>query len=253
MTTIPHASTRTFAVALVASLLVVSAAAPLAAAAGGTSVSVALADRVDVGETTTIQVVVDSADGGVGAAELRVAVADASVAEITGVTVRGSGATETDLADDGSSVDVEYAFRDTADTGSVVIAEVTLRGTERGTTDVTIAPAEGNDAVLVFDENGSGYAVTSLNGASLTVGDGSGNPFPDGVPGVADRPPTDSDGDGTFENVNGDGTFDFIDVIDLLFADWDAINRDGAGRAALDFDDSGTVDFLDAVALLFEL
>jgi hypothetical protein len=166
-------------------LAAIGGVAGITSAAGTTDLMVSFTDgdeTVAPGETTTARIVVDSADGGVGAAEFRVAVADASVAEITGVTVRGSGATETDLADDGSSVDVEYAFRDTADTGSVVIAEVTLRGTERGTTDVTIAPAEGNDAVLVFDENGSGYDVSDTNAAELSVasdGDGNGPPTAD--------------------------------------------------------------------------
>ncbi|MDS0279519.1 dockerin type I domain-containing protein [Halomicroarcula sp. S1AR25-4] len=165
-------------VTAVALLVVVSAAAPLAAAAGGTTVSLVPADTsVDVGQTTTFEVVVDSADGGVGAAEFSVAVDDPSVAEITDVTVLGSGATNTDIAADGSSVDVEYAFRDTADTGSVTIAEVTVQGVSDGSTGVSLAPASGNDDVLVFDEGGTGYDVTGTNDATLdVVGD---QPAPD--------------------------------------------------------------------------
>jgi hypothetical protein len=163
---------RALAVAVVASLVVLSAFAPLAAAAGGTTVSVVPADdRIETGETTTIQVVVDSADGGAGAAEFRVAVDDANTVRIVDVTVAGSGQVKETTADDGSWIDVEYAFADTADTGSVVVAEVTVEGVSAGTTGVTLEPAEGNDATVVYDENGHGYDVTGTNGVRLTVGD----------------------------------------------------------------------------------
>ena len=172
-------SWRRLVVAVVALSLVFPAAASPAAAAGSTSVSIAPADAsVDVGENTTFEVVVDSAQGGVGAAEIGVAV-DGSVAEITDVEVVGAGATETTIADDGSSVDIEYAFRDTADTGSVAVAEVTVRGVGDGSTGVTLESAAGNDAVLVFDEGGTGYDVTGTNGATLSVAGDDPEPSPE--------------------------------------------------------------------------
>jgi hypothetical protein len=60
------------------------------------------------------------------------------------------------------------------------------------------------------------------------------------------------DTDGDCEDVDGNGRFEFLDVVALLFADFGAINADPAGDA-LDIDGSGKVDFLDVVALLFEL
>jgi len=60
------------------------------------------------------------------------------------------------------------------------------------------------------------------------------------------------DADADCEDVDGDGKFEFLDVVALLFADFGAINADPAGDA-LDIDGSGKVDFLDVVALLFEL
>jgi hypothetical protein len=77
-------------------------------------------------------------------------------------------------------------------------------------------------------------------------------PFADGVPGVDGAPPTDPDGDGAYEDVDGDGDSTLHDVVDLLFADHDAVNADPE-RAALDFDDSGRVGFGDVVRLLFEV
>jgi PKD repeat protein len=64
---------------------------------------------------------------------------------------------------------------------------------------------------------------------------------------------TDPDGDTLYEDVNGDGTDDFDDVIDLVFADYDELNADSATRSALDFDGSGRVGVGDVVDLLFDL
>ncbi|MFC5973467.1 hypothetical protein ACFPYI_19230 [Halomarina salina] len=122
-----------------------------------------------VGVSTTYQVVVDSAQGGVGAGEFRIAVDDSAIAQITDVNVLGSGSTSTELASDGSWVDVDYAFRDTPETGSVVFAEVTVEATSAGTTSLGIEPAAGNSDVLLFDEEGAGYTVTGTSGSNLEV------------------------------------------------------------------------------------
>jgi hypothetical protein len=82
-------------------------------------------------------------------------------------------------------------------------------------------------------------------------GAGTDAPFPDGVPGVGSAAPTDPDGDGRYEDVDGDGVATFEDAVALAFADLAAVEADDAGRAALDFDDDGDVDFDDAVALAF--
>jgi len=157
-------------VTAVALLVVVPVMASPAAAAGQTSVSIEPVETsVDVDQSTTFEVVVDDADGGVGAAEFSVVVDDPSVATITDVTVLGSGMTETGIAEDGSSVDVEYAFRDTDDTGSVTVAEVTIEGISDGSTGIGLAAATGNDGVLIFDEIGTGYDVTGASDATLNV------------------------------------------------------------------------------------
>jgi hypothetical protein len=120
-----------------------------------------------VGVTTTYEVVVDSADGGVGAGEIAVSVADASVATIEGVDIVGPNTVEKEVTD--SSAEFDYFGANTADSGSVVIAEVTVEGTGAGTTDLAIEPANDNDEVLLFDETGAPYDVTGTNGASLEV------------------------------------------------------------------------------------
>ncbi|WP_303645295.1 CARDB domain-containing protein, partial [Salinirubrum litoreum] len=136
-------------------------------------------DSVDVGDETTFTVVVDDAQGGVGAAEIGLAVGDSSIAQITDVTVLGSGSEEVVIADDGSSADAEYAFRDTADTGSVPVVEVTVTGQSDGETDLSLEAAGDNEEILVFDESGTGYDVTGTTGATLTVEADDPTPEPD--------------------------------------------------------------------------
>ncbi|MFC6943242.1 CARDB domain-containing protein, partial [Salinirubellus sp. GCM10025818] len=130
--------------------------------------------NVQPGQTTTYEIVVDSADGGVGAAEIGIAVDDTSVATITEATVLGSGDEEVDIAEDGSRVDIDYAFRDTMNSGSFPILEVTVEGQSIGDTSLSIVATEGNDEVLLFDEGGTGYDVTGTAGATLSVQSGGG-------------------------------------------------------------------------------
>jgi uncharacterized cupredoxin-like copper-binding protein len=137
-------------------------------------------DTVQEGKTTSYDVVVGSADDGVAAAELSIVVDDPSVATITGATVFGQGEEEIDIAADGSRVDIDYDSRDTMDAGSFPIIQVTVEGQATGETDLSIAAAEGNDEVLLVNEEGIGYDVTDTMGATLTVksGDG-GEPTPE--------------------------------------------------------------------------
>lgn len=75
-------------------------------------------------------------------------------------------------------------------------------------------------------------------------------PAPPVVPGGVGRP-TDLDGDGWCEDVNGNGRFDFADVT-LLFAelDWCAASEP---VAILDFNGNGRLDFADVLLLFRQL
>jgi len=190
-------------------LLLAAAAIGPAAAAGGTTVSSTPTEAAtDVRENTTVQIVVDDAQGGVGAAEFRVSV-DENIAEISDVDVHGSGSTKVTTADNGSFVEVEYAFQDTADTGSVTIADVAVLGHSDGSTAVNLEAATGNDKVLVFDEGGTGYDVTDIDAATLRVGDtdssgSSGNNQDSSAPSL----PTENDDD--TQNINRDSNEDIV-------------------------------------------
>ena len=135
------------------------------------TVSLQPADQTTaVGVTATYDIVVDNVDGGVGAAEIGVAVDNSSVATITDASAVDANASEdVEVAADGSSVDLDYAFADTADTGSVTIATVSLEGSDAGSANLSLEPTATNDEVLVFDEGGFGYDVADTSGATLDV------------------------------------------------------------------------------------
>jgi hypothetical protein len=59
--------------------------------------------------------------------------------------------------------------------------------------------------------------------------------------------PLDTDGDGLFEDVNGNGGLDFADVV-LCFNSMSAITAEGDGWA-FDFNGNGRMDFADVVWL----
>jgi hypothetical protein len=121
---------------------------------------------VHVGETTTYDVVVANASGGVGEHVSIVSVDDPGVASITDVSLRGNQsaeATEVSIADDGSSANITAAPMIAADSGGVVVATVTLTGDGAGTTDIGLHVDE------LSTEAGDSYDITAATGSAITV------------------------------------------------------------------------------------
>jgi cytochrome c oxidase assembly protein Cox11 len=137
------------------------------------TVSVQPADAsVDVGDTTTVDVVVDSAAGGVGAYNVTVGLSDSSVASITDVGFSGDPGLSERIVDTDSTVTVRAALADTDQSGSVTILTVSLEGVADGTTDVTV------DVNALGTEEGVNYVVPQATGGTLTVGEGDAPPAP---------------------------------------------------------------------------
>jgi len=209
--------------------------------ADGPSTEVGLSpesDLVAVGDSAEYDVVVDDADGGVGVYSMTVAVDDPSVASITDADLSGvsENLTDVQIAEDGSSATIEAVLVDTNDTGSVTLGTVTVESAAEGTTTVSLDVAE------LGDESGNAYEVTATSGATLEASTL--------VVGDSDAPAQDPDGDGVYEDVNGDGSVDVLDV-QTLFAD-----RDGSvvqnSPDAFDFNGDGEFSLLDIQTLFAE-
>ena len=105
--------------------------------------------------------------------------------------------------------------------------------------------------VHLYEKPGK-YSVTLIEGYSpvttiitnddlIRVSDGI-TSFP-----LSARPPLDPNGDGLYEDVNGDGFVNFQDVIDYFkYMEWIADNEPGP---AFDYDRDGSVTFADVMGL----
>jgi hypothetical protein len=115
-----------------------------------------------------------------------------------------------------------------------------------GTTTLDLEAGQGyNQSVLSKSARHSRVAFRTVDG-SLTV---STTPFP----GRTD-PPTDAQPSRPgLEDFDGNGNFDFLDVVEVLFTLGDVPSDDTAKVNAVDFNDDGEFTFLDVVELLFRL
>lgn len=220
--------------------------------------------RVAPGESTEIDVTLVPPRG-LQRFDLTIAVTDGDVAEIAEISPQGINPSfvrivnQTPTSIRVQGVDLDNQITSTED--PIVLMTVTLTGGSEGTTDLTIAD------VQVFDEKGSPYTVSTAN-ATLEVTESaaespdqpeqpeepeqpeqpeeSPETGPQPLPG-AEALPQDLDGDGRFEDTNGDGQFTAADV--ALFAlQW---NSDATQNrtSAFDFNGDGQVDGDDPFAL----
>jgi hypothetical protein len=115
----------------------------------------------------------------------------------------------------------------------------------------TVDPPTNTVTTTVTGEMGT-YGVFGGNG-SLPLGE---RLFPNGLPASSTGdPPTDVDGDGVLEDMDGDGRFGFTDVIEFVFSQQRG-NYAGLSQQqvdALDLDGNGRITFVDVIDLVFEL
>ena len=201
-------------------------------------VSLEPADQTAVtGEEVTYDVVVSGTDD-VGSFEgLTVSLTDSATATIVDASTPASDGSE-EVTVDGNSATIA-AFGLPSDTSDpVTIATITVSADANGETDLTVA--EDVD-IYVSDQQGTGYTVDSVSGATLTVG----------LPPVAgDDSPTNMDDDVVLEDVNGDGSYNVGDA-QALFANR---NSDVVQNNVehFDFNGDGIVNVGDVQAAFFE-
>lgn len=136
--------------------VVLAGGVPTAVAAGSTGVAVTPAETTAAtGDQVNVDIVVDDADGGVGAWEATVNLTDGTVADIVDVRLHGNPELRTvKIADDDDSVYFDSALADTNDTGRVAIATITIAVTDSGRTPVDLR------VEALGDEQGESYSIT---------------------------------------------------------------------------------------------
>jgi hypothetical protein len=160
---------------------------------------------VPEGGTATVDVVVPDADAGVGSYEFNVSIADSSISTIEKVSLVGADQTDdltqVEISDEGAAASITTAD---GDIDGERIATLRLRGHAVDSTSLTI------ESATVGDDTATSYQISLIGSADIRV-----KSPPQSV--VSDsNPPTDTDGDGTFEDVNGDGDFTIVDVNAIL-------------------------------------
>ena len=201
---------------------------------------------VSHGATGEVDLTLSRIPDGLAGGRVTVTVEHADVAEIVDASYHDafelvSGPT---VSDDASSIAFRFADLEdeiAAGLDDLTLATLELEGTGTGTTDITI------DVHALDDDEGMPIEPQPRPGVVVT-----GPPSVGGEPGGAPgRSPTDVDGDGRFEDVNGNGRLDYDDVVVLfehLEDDAVRLNDD-----AFDFNENGRIDYDDVVALYDEL
>ncbi|WP_435102204.1 alkaline phosphatase PhoX [Halarchaeum sp. P4] len=187
------------------------------------------------GATGTVELTASSLPTGFSGGEITVELANSSVGTITGVEFPDElGLTKRSVSDDGSSATIRVADVEEKVQGGghdVTLATLTVRGDGFGTTDLEVT-VHGFD-----DENGSALQTEARAGLLVTG--------PTAVTGS--NAPKDHDGDGLYEDVNGNGRMDYEDV-NALFESFDSESV-RLNKGAYDFNENGELDYDDIVDL----
>jgi PKD repeat protein len=182
---------------------------------------------VATGGTATYDVVVDGVTNGVGSLDLVMTTDKPDRAVITEVSQEidaSLGVTE-EVAADGSRATIGGSLGSTASTGEVTIATVTVEGVATGSSTIGVGVTE------IGDSDGNPYSIGEVTNATATVTAGPADVTGDG------NAPSDPDGDGVYEDVNGDGEITFADLQGLYAAGL----ADGGNRITAD--NEGFFDF----------
>ncbi|WP_241431989.1 5'-nucleotidase C-terminal domain-containing protein [Haloferax mucosum] len=205
------------------------------------SVALAIGDAdgtVPLGDDREFELTARDATHGVGAYELTVTVGDAATARITDVSFSTDpGFSEVNISDDGTKAHIAVAGATLSDADEQVLATVSVEGVALGdSTTLELTPTAGP-----YAPNGTSYGVSNIDNRRVTVeaGDVTGN----------EQVMKDPDGDGTFEDVNGDGSVDVVDAQALF------VNRETdvvqSNVEAFDLNDDGAVNVGDVQRLFY--
>lgn len=193
-----------------------------------------------VGQTQAYPVILDAVPEGLSGFNLTFALTDPSVGEIVAV----SYPTWANMPENGllpadtvyaQAVDLNSAIE--AEATNITLCTLTVRSDAAGTTNLTIT------ATKVDDDVSGRYAPAVLD-AALTVQNIP--PFPNPAGGNFPAP-TDPNGDGQYEDLDGSGFIGFNDVV-VYYRNMNFIESKQP-LAAFDYDGSGFIGFNDVVRL----
>ncbi|WP_338917723.1 malectin domain-containing carbohydrate-binding protein [Salinirubellus litoreus] len=130
----------------------------------------------------------------------------------------------------------------------VTYQTVTLDASGTATVDVAVPDADGQQLyVMAAIENADGSTGVPSNVVVFEQGDSAEGPGPIGD---FENAPTDPDGDGVYEDVNGNGEFGLVDVQAFFQNYEDPVVQSNVD--AFDFNDNGEVNLVDVQALFQE-
>ena len=200
-------------------------------------------ESVGPGGTATVNLTLDQAPQGLAGYNLtaRLSVADSGVrvVEATAPTVFNDSVTETTIGSANQTAEIRATdITEVVDTNATnaSLGTVTVAANESANvsqTDLRVSVER------IDDDSGTPINVTTQNGTVTVREQG---PLASGL-----NPPSDPDGDGVFEDVNGNGRVDFSDVVALFE------NLPDARAPFQDFNDNGRIDFDDIVELFKEI
>lgn len=193
-------------------------------------------------ETTTVDVVVDNT-GDVSAYGFNVTVEGAPGIQIQDIAPNGDpGTQDVTIESDGQQASTDAALANIGSADGATLGTITLSGAATGNATVSV------NVTTLGDANGDPYSLADPQ-ATAPVTVQAGQAGPGDVTGNGNSA-ADPDGDGVYEDINGDNSTDVLDV-QALFSNLDS---EGVARnSAFDINGDGSVDVLDVQALFTNL
>jgi len=193
------------------------------------------------GTETDFVVFMDTAAAGISGYNITLSLGDPAIGEITAVSfpawagLKSNGTLPADIVW-ARAVDLEGE----SGTENVTLCTVTVRGDTEGTTTLSI-----RDDSVIEDREGGIYTFAAVP-ATLTVGAEAILPFPK-PDGTTYPVPTDPNGDGLYEDVDGNGRIGFNDVV-VYYTNLQFV-ADKEPVEAFDYDGNGRIGFNDVIVL----
>ena len=196
---------------------------------------------VTLGSSIKINLIIDEVPDGLSGYNLTVSLSNTSIADIVSISYPSWAILHENSKLPSDSVwmkSVDLSDQITSGDTNVTLGTLIIRADKEGTSGVTISVAKMDDD--------NGYSI-STNTVSAILNVTSVIPFPNQT-----NPPTDPDGDGLYEDINGNGRMDFDDVVQFFkYLEWTEANQ--ANPLLFDFNTNGRIDFDDIRKLFNEV